>query len=208
MALRKKQINFIIDFIAYIAFVFLVTTGVLMRYLLPPGSGRHSAIWGLDRHQWGDIHYWVSLVFLAILVFHLVLHWNWIVCLLRRREQKASGGRFLLGLLGAITILLIALAPLLSRVESTGQGSLRNYREEPSTRNLEARPLPLYGQSYRISGYMSLQDIEDRTGVHASYIIRRMRLPENTSTTESLGRLKRFYGFDLQEIREVVGAYQ
>ena len=47
--------------LAFAGFVLLITTGVLMRYVLPPGSGRRAAIWGLDRHGWGDLHFWFCL---------------------------------------------------------------------------------------------------------------------------------------------------
>ncbi len=60
----KATLNFIIDVIAFTGFLFLTTTGVLMRYLLPPGSGRFASLWGLNRHEWGTIHFWISVAFL------------------------------------------------------------------------------------------------------------------------------------------------
>lgn len=32
----------------------------------------------MSRHEWGEIHFYLSLGFLAILIFHLFLHWGWI----------------------------------------------------------------------------------------------------------------------------------
>ena len=51
--MNRTWVNFVIDTVAFVAFVLLTTTGVLMRYLLPPGSGHYTTIWGLDRHEWG-----------------------------------------------------------------------------------------------------------------------------------------------------------
>lgn len=54
--MKRTHLNFIVDVVAFVGFVVLRTTGVLMRYILPPGSGRYSTIWGLDRHEWGGIN--------------------------------------------------------------------------------------------------------------------------------------------------------
>jgi hypothetical protein len=59
-----------------LAFAVLTTTGVLTRYVLPPGSGHYATLWGLDRHGWGDIHCWVAVQLLGVLALHLVLHWR------------------------------------------------------------------------------------------------------------------------------------
>ena len=40
---------------------------------------------GLYPPQWGDIHFWISLGLLVVLVIHLVLHWNWIVTVIGKR---------------------------------------------------------------------------------------------------------------------------
>ncbi|NIQ14683.1 MAG: DUF4405 domain-containing protein, partial [Candidatus Dadabacteria bacterium] len=71
--MKKKNLNFIIDILAFVCFVLLTTTGVLMKFILPPGSGHYATIWGLDRHEWGNIHFWVSVIFFSILILHLIL---------------------------------------------------------------------------------------------------------------------------------------
>lgn len=65
--MKRINLNFIIDVAAFVGFVMLTTTGVLMRYILPPGSGRYSTIWSLDRHEWGGIHFWISIIFFPYL---------------------------------------------------------------------------------------------------------------------------------------------
>ena len=63
----------------------------------PEGAGVpvSKATWlGLDRHQFGDIHFIIALCFLALLLLHLILHWGWIVRRLRRKpraEETAPG---------------------------------------------------------------------------------------------------------------------
>ena len=35
--------------------------------------------WGLTKHTWIDIHDWVAVALVALVVLHVVLHWKWIV---------------------------------------------------------------------------------------------------------------------------------
>ena len=89
--MKRLNANAAVDAIAFTGFVFLIATGVLMRYVLPPGSGWHTTVWGLSPHAWGEIHYWIAALFLATLTLHLALHRRWIVSLVRRRAQEGSG---------------------------------------------------------------------------------------------------------------------
>ena len=54
-------------------------TGLLLAFRLPPGSrgGRGLSALGWGRHDWGDLHTWLSYAFLALMVVHLALHWRW-----------------------------------------------------------------------------------------------------------------------------------
>jgi hypothetical protein len=121
VTMKKPSLNLIVDMAAFAGFVFLTTTGVLMRYVLPPGSGRFVRVFGLDRHDWGDIHYWVAVVFFAILALHLVLHWKWIVSVVRGRKAEGSHGwRVSLAIVGLLALMAIATAPVVAPVEQTG----------------------------------------------------------------------------------------
>ena len=55
--MRRPALNLVVDAIAFAGFVFMTASGVLLRFVLPPGSGHRTSIWGLNRHEWGGIHY-------------------------------------------------------------------------------------------------------------------------------------------------------
>lgn len=69
--MKRTSLNFWIDALAFVGFAFLTTSGILLRYQRPSGSGRAntmggghraqakpvSVLWGLSRHEWGDVHY-------------------------------------------------------------------------------------------------------------------------------------------------------
>jgi len=193
--MKRTNLNFIIDIVAFVGFVLLTTTGVLLRYILPPGSGYYSTIWSLNRHEWGDIHFWVSMVFFLVLTFHLVLHWNWIVSVISGKPRVASGYRVGLGIVGLISVVSLAVSPLLVPTvrDTSNKGEL-----SLSIRKL--KDIPIYGS-------MTLKGVETTSGVPVLHIIKSLNLPEKLSEKERLGILKRRYGFEISDVKEIVNRY-
>ncbi len=69
----------------------VAVTGVVMKWVLPHGGGGRgmgraaSAVWlGLDRHQWGDLHFWMSATAVVLVILHLALHTSWILASSRK----------------------------------------------------------------------------------------------------------------------------
>ncbi|MBN1272694.1 MAG: DUF4405 domain-containing protein [Candidatus Aminicenantes bacterium] len=59
-----------------------------------------------------------------------------------------------------------------------------------------------------ITGQMTLREIAEKTGIQAIDILEAMELPENTPLDETLGRLRRRYGFSMPRFREVIEKLQ
>jgi hypothetical protein len=193
--MKRSKLNFIFDAVGFAGFVFLTTTGVLMRYVLPPGSKRFMTIWGLDRHEWGDIHFWISIVFLGLLAMHLLLHWRWIVNIITGRPREGSGLRAGLGIVGAVGLLALAIAPLLSPVEST--------LESRSGRDLSS----VQHGNVQVWGSMTLSEAEKATGVPAEHIIKQLGLTPDLVEDECLGDLRKMYGFTMDDVRRIIQEY-
>lgn len=72
----------------WLAFCALTGTGLLLAFRLPPGSrgGRGLEAWGMGRHEWGDIHTWLSYIFIGLLILHVALHWRWLWQIAARRR--------------------------------------------------------------------------------------------------------------------------
>lgn len=194
--MKRTQLNFVIDIIAFTGFVFLTTTGILLHYLLPPGSGHMTRLWGLDRHQWGTLHFWISVIFFSTLATHLILHWRWLTGVIAGRKPEGSGLRLGLGLLAVLTLIAFSVAPLIAPVEisSTSGNTLI-----PSSHPFD---------NAEIKGSMTLYEIEQATGVPADHIIAALELPPSLSKNEKLGKLKRIYGFELATVRRIVTTYK
>lgn len=194
--MKRTKLNLFIDAVAFSGFVVLTTTGVLMRYMLPPGSGHHSTIWSLDRHDWGGIHFWISVVFFSLLALHLVLHWRWILTVATGRPREGSGLRAGLGIIGLVAAVALAVSPLLSPVEL-----YLNTKESSVFSSHKYEQIP-------VRGSMTLRDLQETTGVPVDYVIKSLNLPESISTEEQLGTLKREYGFEINDVREAVKQYK
>jgi hypothetical protein len=223
--LRK---NFIVDLFSYIGFVLLLGTGLILQYILPHGSGRIisegtgrasgekliTTLWGMTREQWGQIHFWIAVAILVVLLLHLILHWRWIVCVLRGRKRPpgAHGGRAALGIAGMFGILALILLPFLTPTEEATRSQLLERTKahdsigtekalEPSTNETKAH-------DESIMGSMSLMEIQNETGVPYTFILKELGLSEDIPPDMKLGRLRKTYGFSIEDVRKVVKQYK
>lgn len=190
--------NYLVDTIAFICFVLLVSTGVILYYNLPKGSGHYNTIWTLDRHQWGDIHFWIAVIFLVVLAFHVFLHWRWIVSLTKGKKQPKSGQRIALGLVGFLALIALAIAPIITPVESSIKGN--NSKSD--------MVVPVISRSEAIRGSMTFRDIETQTNVPLSYFLKELGLPENISKDTPLKDLKNEYNFKMEDLRKALDDYR
>lgn len=106
--MKKANLLFFTDTAALILFVILAATGTLIYLILPPGTGHGSQIWGLERHAWGTLHFWVAVAFIILMTVHLFLHWGWI-----KNRVAGHHGEFTLQNLRVRLALYAVLAALL-----------------------------------------------------------------------------------------------
>ncbi|MGD8786919.1 MAG: DUF4405 domain-containing protein [Phycisphaerales bacterium] len=97
--MKRVTLNFIVDFLAFLDFVCLAVTGFIIKFVLPPGTGgrgqaitggrglgageRIRELWSMGRHDWGDVHFILSVIFVVLVLVHVVLHWTWIKCYIK-----------------------------------------------------------------------------------------------------------------------------
>ena len=104
--MRRPRVNYLVDLVLFALMGGMVFVGILLGWALPAGPGQEKYFWTLHRHQWGDVHLWFSILFLAFLVVHLVLHWKWI----RGSTQKIVGRSWILPLFVLVPAMVILLA--------------------------------------------------------------------------------------------------
>jgi len=225
MSSLKK--NFFVDLLLYIGFVLLLATGLILQYILPHGSGRLTGsgtgqragekiiamLWGMTREQWGEIHFWIAVGILVITLLHLVLHWRWIVCVLRRRKSSpdVSGGRAVIGLAGFFGLLAIIVVPFLTPVEKATRNQIieheRGMRSADTGRVSGSAVDLAETHDESIRGSMTLREVQESTGVPYTYILQKLGLTDDISPDENLGRLRKKYGFSIEEVRRIVSDY-
>lgn len=158
-----------------------------------------SVLWGLTRHEWGDIHYYLALGLMAILAFHLFLHWKWIVCVTRGKPVEGSGYRLGLGVIGLLAVILLPAAPLFSPSIQVPRSTFLNETVEDSL---------IEQDGSAIRGDMTLEQVEAQSKVPANYILEQLGLAPTTSPQERLGPLKRQYGFQMEDVRRIISEYE
>lgn len=80
MALAKRNtVNYLTDLATFVALLCVALTGLLLKFVLPPGSSRGGlSLLGLGRHDWGEIHFWATVALGAVLLLHIAMHWSWV----------------------------------------------------------------------------------------------------------------------------------
>jgi hypothetical protein len=80
---QSRPINFRTYFRAVIAIALMVVwslvsfSGILL-WLAPPGprAGHRVLLFGLTKHEWGDLHLWLSFAAIALTAIHLTIDWR------------------------------------------------------------------------------------------------------------------------------------
>jgi len=77
--MKRITIIALIDIGCLITFIPSLISGLVLYLVLPEGGGRGSG-WvtymGIARNQWVTMHNNTSLIFIALLIIHLLLHWK------------------------------------------------------------------------------------------------------------------------------------
>ena len=95
--MKKNILKYVIDVTLFVNICTIAVIGFLMAFIIPAGkvpAGKYFL--GLHRHQWGNIHLYLSVLLLFLLVFHLWLNWTWIL----QSTKRYFGGHWRHALLG------------------------------------------------------------------------------------------------------------
>lgn len=123
--MRKPELNFVVDTFAFFLFLCLISTGFLIYLVMPPASGL--SVWGMDRHGWGEIHFWIALTFLVFMAIHFILHWTWIKTKVKgnSKDVHISKTRSAIAIVVILFVLFLLMTPFLSPTEKSGDSHNR-----------------------------------------------------------------------------------
>jgi hypothetical protein len=85
--MKKSTVYFILACLMFLMAVIEGLSGFLLWLVIPGGGGRgggeSSVFWGITKNAWIDIHDWVAVAMLVLVVIHIILHWKWIVRMIK-----------------------------------------------------------------------------------------------------------------------------
>ena len=99
MRINRAKVNLALDTIIGLAFLVEALSGFVLWLVLPHGGyqGGRNALYGqsfiISRDAWLAIHDWFALVMVAGVLAHVIVHWRWIVCMVRKLWREAFAPR-------------------------------------------------------------------------------------------------------------------
>jgi hypothetical protein len=86
--IKVKAIEqYIAALLLFILFILDCLSGFIIWLVLPRGAldyenmliGLGRTFWGLQRNIWVDIHAWLAVAIISIIIIHIVLNWRWVL---------------------------------------------------------------------------------------------------------------------------------
>jgi hypothetical protein len=213
--MKKSDWQYLIDSLLFICITGIVFIGFLMGLFIPTGpsvSESSKYFLGLHRHDWGTIHFYLSIAFTGLVIIHLIFSWKWITAKAKQIFKNSWSSLLTLTLIIALAspFIIWSLWPKYSPAFADYGLRPRNssvplsvYREAAG--NDQQVYLEQDGDNYiLITGQTTLDDVERATGISAVVFKEKLGLPKRIKPEETLGRLKKRYGFELQDIRDII----
>ena len=198
--MKKVDWQYLVNTLLFICIVGIVIIGLLLGLVIPkgPSAAENTKYFlNLHRHQWGNIHFYLSLAFILLVIIHLTLDWKWIKG--RANHLFKKGWKAALTATVAASILLIFVLWLFYPKEPgayEGYGAGRGRTETAQTPD---------DQDYiTVTGQMTLEELDKATGIPAERIMEALGLPAKVSRKETFGRLRKKHGFSLLDVRDVL----
>ena len=122
--MKKSSLNIVIDSFSLLILSLQISTGCILKFTLPHGSGSMknlltgigwrektiSTYWGLTRQDWALIHFCISITFIILMITHIYMHWEWVksIFLINKKDSQTRLRKFLI-----VICLLLVLFSLL-----------------------------------------------------------------------------------------------
>lgn len=237
--MKKSTLNFIINAILFLCMAAITGIGFLIKYILIPGSERWEkygqnvelSVWGMDRHEWAYIHLILGFIILALLVLHIVLHWNMVMGVYHRLFKKKAIYSVFSIVFIAVGIIIMVL-PFFMEAQISEHREGRNEKQEFRSRidqhkkqesNQQERSMSMAvdkekqqknkdiehaASNIEIRGFMSLNDVSKKYKISTDILKSELGIPKTSSNSEKLGKLKRKYDFKMSDLENIIFKYQ
>ncbi len=220
---QKVKLNIIIDIILFLLLGLIAGIGFLLKYVLIHGSERNIIygndidllFLGMDRHEWGYVHFVLSIAFIGFLVLHIIFHWNMIICMLQRLFVLKKI-RYLVVSFFIVIFVLFFVFPFIVRPDIVQKDAyFRNFKHQSNQKMSEETDEVQYNDKkhhqhhdddfhqYEINGQMTLQSVADAYDVSLDLLTNEVNIPVSEKDIK-LGKLKKNYGFTMTDIARAI----
>jgi cytochrome b subunit of formate dehydrogenase len=99
MKRNKAKINYVVDLIIAVGFILSLFSGIVLLFASQGGymGGRNPEfsrqLLFFERPVLKELHNWSSIIMALGVLGHLVLHWNWIVCMTKSIFRRKAKGQ-------------------------------------------------------------------------------------------------------------------
>lgn len=78
--MKKNDWKYLVDILLFVDMCSLAVTGLLLAFVIPAGKAPDTSKYflGVHRHAWGDVHLYLALFLLGIVVLHVWWNWTWV----------------------------------------------------------------------------------------------------------------------------------
>lgn len=125
--MKQSALIKLIDLLSFVSLTMMISSGALLKFTLPPRSGG-DVVWNLTRHNWGDLHFYFSVLFLVLMAAHLLTHIKYIKSVVTGKATAEKNYRIAIGIVGMIILILLSFAPVTSPVTDVQRGQQNYHR--------------------------------------------------------------------------------
>jgi hypothetical protein len=218
--MKRTNLNLVIDCVAFAALLMLLSTGLVLEFQLPPGSGDrvpigsgHGAwthpvvtLWGWTRHEWGAVHYWGALALCGVLAAHVLLHWKWIVSVIGGKPSNASGFRLGIGAVGLAFFGLLCAAPLMSASRTLPRNELSSsppaVEGTPST--VDAKRASHDDDFQALRGSMTFRQIAEASKISPDDVMKTLGFTAAADADKRAGPFLRRHNLTMSDLRNAL----
>lgn len=219
--MQKNTLNFIVDLLAAILMIPIAATGVLLWLVMPPGSrgGHGLTLWGWDRHQFGDLHLYLALTLVALVLLHVALHWTWVWMTVAsffkpRVNRPPATRKNIVGLIAMLLSVGLVVAFLLVADANITRGPDDDHGAEHGARGQASSAAGIGGMGSSASesgdghglrlGQRTVREAAGIAGLSVTEFCERVGLPPDTDPGAQLGPLRHEHALDDDVLHELL----
>jgi hypothetical protein len=147
--MSRSAWNFMVDSLLAIIVCTLLAVSAVIFYVFPkPSAATGWTVWGWTLDQWLRGQSAITILFAAMLLVHLILHWNWILGFITARWSRSTGrtvrisesAKTLFGVTALILVLAILASFILAAALASASPRVPDVTNPPMSATHALRP--------------------------------------------------------------------